>query len=278
MRLVKQLQEKENFSLSEQAIADYLLSHGDEITALTARQLGSQAFTSAAAVIRLCHKLGMSGYAEFRIRFAAELAQKPETGGILSNSITRQDTIRSIQEKVLRIEQDAMADTSHGLEPAVIMRTALLLDRAGHIDFYAQDNNIYLASFASYCLLHVQKFSTVHNGTNVQYLQSLSVPPDHVAFIISRTGENRQLIEMACHLRKRHNHIILLTATKASTLAGLADEIITVTSENHLEELGPLVFLTSAKYAIEVLFGTMMSHHYENTLTQNEIYQRMFHI
>jgi DNA-binding MurR/RpiR family transcriptional regulator len=39
--------------------------------------------------------------------------------------------------------------------------------------------------------------------TNIQYLQSLSAPATHVAFIISRTGENRQLIEMARNLRKQ---------------------------------------------------------------------------
>ena len=278
MKLLKVLQDRKRFSITEQSVIDYALAHPEEISGLSARQLGERAFTSSAAVIRLCQKLGLSGYAEFRVRFASEVVRDLAEGRTLDKSITNKDTIRSIMDKVARIEADALEETRSGVDPAIIMRTTFLLEHAEHIDFYAQDNNIMLAQFASYCFMHAQKYSTVHTMTNIQYLQSLSTPATHVAFIISRTGENRQLIEMARNLRKQKNSIILLTSVEKSTLTGLADEVINVASADNFNELGSVVFLVGAKYIMEVLFGTLMAHHYQKALTMNEIYQQMFRI
>ena len=278
MKLLKVLQDRKRFSITEQSVIDYALAHPEEISGLSARQLGERAFTSSAAVIRLCQKLGLSGYAEFRVRFASEVVRDLAEGRTLDKSITNKDTIRSIMDKVARIEADALEETRSGVDPAIIMRTTFLLEHAEHIDFYAQDNNIMLAQFASYCFMHAQKYSTVHTMTNIQYLQSLSTPATHVAFIISRTGENRQLIEMARNLRKQKNSIILLTSVEKSTLTGLADEVINVASADNFNELGSVVFLVGAKYILEVLFGTLMAHHYQKALTMNEIYEQMFYI
>jgi DNA-binding MurR/RpiR family transcriptional regulator len=278
MKLLKVLQDRKRFSITEQSVIDYALAHPEEISGLSARQLGERAFTSSAAVIRLCQKLGLSGYAEFRVRFASEVVRDLAEGRTLDKSITNKDTIRSIMDKVARIEADALEETRSGVDPAIIMRTTFLLEHAEHIDFYAQDNNIMLAQFASYCFMHAQKYSTVHTMTNIQYLQSLSTPATHVAFIISRTGENRQLIEMARNLRKQKNSIILLTSVEKSTLTGLADEVINVASADNFNELGSVVFLVGAKYIMEVLFGTLMAHHYQKALTMNEIYEQMFYI
>ena len=278
MKLLKVLRDRNRFSITEQAVIEYALAHPEEISGLSARQLGERAFTSSAAVIRLCQKLGLSGYAEFRVRFASEVVRDLAEGRTLDKSITNKDTIRSIMDKVARIEADALEETRSGVDPAIIMRTTFLLEHAERIDFYAQDNNIMLAQFASYCFMHAQKYSTVHTTTNIQYLQSLSTPATHVAFIISRTGENRQLIEMARNLRKQKNPIILLTAVEKSTLTGLADEVINVASADNFNELGSVVFLIGAKYIMEVLFGTLMAHHYQKALTMNEIYEQMFYI
>ena len=156
MKLLKVLQDRKRFSITEQSVIDYALAHPEEISGLSARQLGERAFTSSAAVIRLCQKLGLSGYAEFRVRFASEVVRDLAEGRTLDKSITNKDTIRSIMDKVARIEADALEETRSGVDPAIIMRTTFLLEHAEHIDFYAQDNNIMLAQFASYCFMHAR--------------------------------------------------------------------------------------------------------------------------
>ena len=114
-------------------------------------------------------------------------------------------------------------------------------------------------------------------GGSISALSGCIVPANHVHYYAG-TGENRQLIEMAEHLNKQKNRIILLTSVEKSTLAGLAEVSINVASADSFSKLGSLVFLVGAKYIMEVLFATLMAHHYEKALTMNDVYEHMFRI
>ena len=64
MNLIKELQEKKGFSDSERTIADYLLKHSRLLPSMTTRQLARETYTSSAAIVRFCQKLGFGGYTE----------------------------------------------------------------------------------------------------------------------------------------------------------------------------------------------------------------------
>ena len=59
--LIKQLQEKEDFSEAEGMIADYLLENFRLIAGMTTRQLAKAAYTNSAAIVRFSQKLGFGG-------------------------------------------------------------------------------------------------------------------------------------------------------------------------------------------------------------------------
>ncbi|MCI6087005.1 MurR/RpiR family transcriptional regulator [Selenomonas sp.] len=73
MRLLKAMHESERFSSTEQTIVDYILAHPAEIAELTTRELAEKTFASPAAVFRLCQKLGLKGYNEFKLKFISEV-------------------------------------------------------------------------------------------------------------------------------------------------------------------------------------------------------------
>jgi Transcriptional regulators len=276
MRLLKALRENECFSPTEQIIVDYLFKNYREVAYLSVRQLAEKTYTSSAAVVRFCQKLGLKGYAEFKIKFVAEAMRDMVRGNDGSNSITNKDDILSIIDKVTRIEVDAIQETRRDTDPAVIMRAVQLLDHANHIDFYAIGNNLHIADLAGYCFLHAGKFYTTHHAANELYLQAISSPKQNVAFLISRTGENRRLLELAEILKKRETKIMLLTAARESSIGRLADEVLCVATEKNFNELGSMVFLVGAKYMVDILFSVLMARHYDTTLTKNEFYEKIF--
>ena len=67
MRLLKAMQEGERFSSTEENIVEYILSHPAQISEMTTRELAEKTYTSPAAIFRLCQKLGLKGYNEFKI-------------------------------------------------------------------------------------------------------------------------------------------------------------------------------------------------------------------
>lgn len=259
MNLIKELQEQQDFSDSERTIATYLLQHSRLLPSMTTRQLARETYTSSAAIVRFCQKLGFGGYTEFRVEFLAQMMKYLEQPYGVELSVTNQDSVHSILDKVTRLEIDALQETYQMLDAKEFVRAFAILQKTQHIDFYAMDNNLDIANMAASSFIMANKCSTVHTAMTMQYLQATGAPKEHVGFFISRTGENRMLIDIAHLLKLRGNPFLLITANQESTLASLADVVFSVASVKSMEELGPRVFLMGAKYVTDVLFAVLMT-------------------
>lgn len=259
MNLIKELQEQQDFSDSERTIATYLLQHSRLLPSMTTRQLARETYTSSAAIVRFCQKLGFGGYTEFRVEFLAQMMKYLEQPYGVELSVTNQDSVHSILDKVTRLEIDALQETYQMLDAKEFVRAFAILQKTQHIDFYAMDNNLDIANMAASSFIMANKCSTVHTAMTMQYLQATGAPKEHVGFFISRTGENRMLIDIAHLLKLRGNPFLLITANQESTLASLADVVFPVASVKSMEELGPRIFLMGAKYVTDVLFAVLMT-------------------
>ena len=259
MNLIKELQEQQDFSDSERTIATYLLQHSRLLPSMTTRQLARETYTSSAAIVRFCQKLGFGGYTEFRVEFLAQMMKYLEQPYGVELSVTNQDSVHSILDKVTRLEIDALQETYQMLDAKEFVRACAIVQKTQHIDFYAMDNNLDIANMAASSFIMANKCSTVHTAMTMQYLQATGAPKEHVGFFISRTGENRMLIDIAHLLKLRGNPFLLITANQESTLASLADVVFPVASVKSMEELGPRVFLMGAKYVTDVLFAVLMT-------------------
>lgn len=257
--LIDRLRAMDGFSNSEQMIATYVLANFRHLPEMTTRQLARETYTSSAAIVRFCQKLGFGGYTEFRVQFLAEMLQYIRQPHGEKLAVTDRDSIHSILDKVTGMELDALKDTRAMLDPADFARAYHLLSQTKHVDFYATDNNIDIANMAAASFIMADKCSTVHPAMTMQYLQCTAVPKEHVGFFISRTGENRMLIDIARMLQLRGIHFILITSARSSTLAEIADVVLPVATVRTMERLGPRVFLMGAKYVVDVLFAVLMT-------------------
>lgn len=257
--LIKQLQEQEGFSESERMIASYLLAHFRNLPGMSTRQLAKETFTSSAAIVRFSQKLGFGGYTEFRVKFLADMMRYTDRPHGEELAMTDRDSVHSILDKVTSIEIDSLKETRAMLEPGDFVRALTIINKSDHVDFYAMDNNLDIANMAATGFIMANKCSTVHQAMTMQYLQATGAPKEHVAFFISRTGENRMLLDIAHLLKLRGNPIIVLTASTKSSLASLADVVFPVATVNSMEELGPRVFLLGAKYVMDILFAVLMT-------------------
>ena len=68
-----QLEFELDFSHSEKEIAHYILNEGEKVLNLSIKELAKKTYTSPATIVRLCHKLGLEGYGDFKIKYSAEL-------------------------------------------------------------------------------------------------------------------------------------------------------------------------------------------------------------
>lgn len=254
--LIEKLKDTNNFSNTEQVIADFIMKNFQKLAKLSTRQLAKETFTSSAAIVRFSQKLGFGGYTDFKIKFLAEMAER--NNELREKFIKPQDSIATIIEKVAQIEISALKETQEKIKVTPFVRAINYLSQAEHIDFYAMNNNLNIARMAAESFIMAEKYSSIHSSLSTQYLQAYIAPKNHVAFFISRTGENKLLIEIAKVLQERQSTIFLITAAPKSTLANLSKVVFETATSDKIEELGPRVFLTGAKYVIDVLFALLM--------------------
>ena len=255
--LLKRLKDKETLSDTEMVIADYLIENYRDLSNLSTRELAKKTFSSSAAIVRFCQKFGFKGYIDFKISFLSEMIKHGSE--VQAQLILEQDNINSIMDKVREININAINEAYNSLNPALLSRTVKLFNEADYIDFYTIDDWRDFANRTAESFTIVDKFYTINSSMPLQYLQAYKTPKKHLAFFINPSGENRLLIDIAKLLKRQLVPSILITANPNSTLASLVTEYFTVHIGDNVEELGPLVFLTSAKYVADTLLAILIA-------------------
>ncbi len=66
----------EMFRPSERTVADFVLSHAEQVLQMSVSEVARDIGVGEATVIRFCRALGYKGYQEFKLRLAQDLTSK----------------------------------------------------------------------------------------------------------------------------------------------------------------------------------------------------------
>ena len=268
MRLLKAMQEGERFSSTEETIVEYILANPAQISKMTTRELAEKTYTSPAAIFRLCQKLGLKGYNEFKIKFTSEVNRTLPCGAhIMRRPITDKDSTSDIVRKMAQLEIEAIEETKNEMDLTQMERIAELLDKADIIDVYAYDQNFSLAQMAVYNFLQVKKTAVAHNSLNSQLSAALLSDKSHLAIIISRSGLNQRLIRTARILKKRGIKTVLISVNRETELAKLCDEFLYAANTLEYLDLGGNIFSVAVRYYFDVLVSMLLSRHFKDIET-----------
>ena len=273
---LNELKQMNKLTSTEQGIVNYILTNPEELEKISSRQLAELTYTSPATVVRICQKLGFSGYSEFKIKYLQEVYQTPRMDQInRTNPITSEDSLHRIVNKVAALEITAIEQTKKGIDLDQLNRVSELLNQATCIDFYAFDNNLHLAKNACSHFLYAGKQAVIHDSSNAQFMQAFASVEGHVAIIISRTGENPMLYRIANVLRERKIPLLVLTESRHSSLAKISTEHLYLYNVHRFTDMGTILFQTSVQYLFDLLFAILFSRNFENSVKQNEMYEEI---
>lgn len=272
MRLLKTLSEREKFSAVEQNIIKYILDNPKEIVNMSIRELANKTFTSSAAIFRLCQKCGLKGYTEFKIKFISEVnrtsdfendeLEKPIRD--LHRPINGKDDVKSVVRKMAFLQIEAIEETKNEINYEQLERVADMMNAAGQIVFFGFDLNYYISQSTVYHLVQTGKPAVVYETLNNQVAKAVMFKKEDVAILISRTGENKNLIRISQVLKRKGAKIILLSASRDTSLDKLCDEFIYIANVIDYLSMGGVIFSVGCRYILDVLFGILLSKNYKS--------------
>ena len=272
MRLLKTLSEKEKFSAVEQSVIKYILDNPKDIVNMSIRELANKTFTSSAAIFRLCQKCGLKGYTEFKIKFISEVnrtsdfendeLEKPIRD--LHRPINGKDDVKSVVRRMAFLQIEAIEETKNEINYKQLERVADMMNAAGQIVFFGFDLNYYISQSTVYHLVRTGKPAVVYETVNNQVAKAVMFKKEDVAILISRTGENKNLIRISQVLKRKGAKIILLSASRDTSLDKLCDEFIYIANVIDYLSMGGVIFSVGCRYILDVLFGILLSKNYKS--------------
>ncbi|MCQ4086405.1 MurR/RpiR family transcriptional regulator [Saccharibacillus sp. JS10] len=260
--LLQRLKYASQLTSQEKHIVDYILKDPEVVFYSTAHELAQQTLTSASTIVRLCKKLGTQGYPDFQLKLALQYRQTSSSMKAEKEPPLQQGDIQAVIDSVPYLYGQALDDTRRSLNLSTLTKIADWVKRADRIDIYGSDTNYYIAQQACIKWNELGIAAIPHNHVNQHYLLTLKPDTSTLSFIVSNTGENRSMIEVAASLRDKNMNTVAVTSANDSTLAALCTETLLTHGYHEQLRLSKMSSMISTLYLFDMLYMSSITDTY----------------
>ncbi len=214
----------------EKLIADYILSHEDEVLSIPIADLASRSGVSQPTAVRFCKKLGFNGIKEFKI-YCGTI----KGSGRNIEPCTFNDDDDIIFKKVFKASMSAIErsfkstslDTIQKVADYIYSADIMLVFGVGGSKIPAEFLTGELTRFGKKVFAYTELFSLKQFNADFSNKD--------LAFFVSRSGETEDIIRLAKKAKEDGADVIALTTNPDSSLYDISDEAIIVNEELLME-------------------------------------------
>lgn len=266
------LRNSDGLTDNERTIVAYILDNPEETARISSRELARRTYTSPTAVLRLSKKLGFENYNDLKVNIVSDLKRAP-LGDV---DIHSGDNALAVLGKVAELEETVIARMREEVSPAELRRVTRLVNQSRYVDLMGVDANAALCEYASHLLVMAGCIATpLHDLDRMTYL-SLGAPADHLAFLVSRSGTDKTLVEAANNLRARGIETVALTGYATSPLAQACGHRFVLAREGIAGNLADIAFFTAGKYLVDTLYAQLVSDSYDEVASLVDHYAELY--
>ena len=256
MGLIKKLEQKKDFTAAEAAVADYILNDPEQIVDMGIVELARATYSSNAVIIRMCRKLEVSGYKEFRIALAADLEKnRRENADIeVNNPFSSTDSITQIMSSVADITCEAINACYSEVSPGKVDNAARILRRAERIFIYAAGDS-YTASIVFANRMMKIGYTVIYPSQFLETSQMTTLATEKDAvLVISYSGSLMNTIKRELLILKSNKvPVILLSSAQSHPLTEI---VISIPDKEHiLFKAASYYSMAAASYILNCIYG-----------------------
>ncbi len=273
--------EIKDLSPSERHVVDFILEHYKDVSNMGIVELGEKTFTSTTTVQRLCRKLGVDSYTNFRILLSAAQDNYMHQDILHSDPhqtpVGRYTSVAEILEKVSQQNAASILSTSKIVDPEVLEQVVRLMAQAGRIDFYGVGPSNMVAQDAQLKCTRLRIPSAACSDRVSMLTNAKAFTEGTLAFLISYTGETDDIIEVAQELRKNKVPSVSLTSPGNNAVSNLCLYNLNVDASESWDRLGGMSSRISFLNLIDALFTALLNTNYEqyiNSMVQTCVNNR----
>lgn len=266
MKILKLLEEKESFNTSEEHISDFILKNKEEVLHMSIQDLSSKTYSSTSSIVRLCRKIGLNGYKDFKIQLSAELQKSYEDISDVNpdRPFTGNDSQIEIAKKISQLMIDTIYQTNELLTTEVLRKAVEVINSAKNVAIFAIGENYSKALSLQNMLMKMGEFIYLSPLIIENPQLAYNLNKDDCAIIISYSGEHKDILYCANLLYKNKVNIVSISGHTDSTLGKMSSVVLPLMKEEsqHIK-FSTFSSQVAIEYVINVLYSCLFKEDYD---------------
>lgn len=259
-----------NLSYSEKLFADYVLQNRDKVVYMPIAELSEILGIASSTIIAATKKLGFSGFRELKISLASELLNPAENWTPAENN--GESSKSDIYSRVLNSNISALQESLQNLTCDQLLKAAAWLLEAPHIYLFGIGTSNILAREAYDFFFRLGLTCTHYEDWHYQLLTTSRLGPGDTALLISQSGVNKDIINLAERLKERGCRTIGISNYMGTPFSKYTDillaplTMLSQTHDNHFSFRVPILCIIETLY---YMLSDQMGERYLSALDQN---------
>ncbi|HLR03299.1 MAG TPA: MurR/RpiR family transcriptional regulator [Virgibacillus sp.] len=217
---------------TEKVVASYVKEHAQEIIYLSVTELAERANVGEATVLRLCRKMHFSGFQDFKLSLAQDLAKSNVN---LYEKVTANDNATTLIQKVTNSHVRIAEETRNLLNAEKLEQAIQILVSSEKIHFYGVGSSGLTALQAAHSFSRIGKESEAKQDTHFQAVSASLLSRKDVAVGFSVSGSTKDTNDNLKIAREMGAKVICITHNARSPITKLSDvELLMAAWENPL--------------------------------------------
>lgn len=277
MSIMTQLEFELDFTHSEKEISRYILNCGEDVLKMSIHQLAKKTYTSPATIVRLCKKLGLDGYNDFKIQYSAELQYDYHKSDRIDVNypFQKEDNHQMIIHKLSSMYQEVIDNTIQLISLENLDQIIELLYQSNEIDIYGSGNSLLAAMSFQHKMMRIGKNVNLKVLHGEQIFMTYNSNQNKVAMIISYSGETSELIKIASILKEKKTPMIVLTSIGDNRLSHYATYLLNIESrEKIFTKIAPFASSLSMEYLLNIIYSCIFQKDYDENMRYKVSYDK----
>lgn len=265
--ILEDLKAKKDFTETDRSIADYLLEKKADCVGKTTEQIARETYTSKAAIIRFCKKMGFESFRDFMRSFERETKELYRMSVLMDeNSIDENSSVSSVLNVIPAIYDTAITSTRMCIDEAVVRRAAKKIVKAPFVEIYGLGVAYNLGNIFAFLLNSIGIRAGAFCGINDHAIESRRDEQDNVDIVLSMSGKNPYIIKTAKAMKDNGYYTFGIMGGADNEIKKYCHDWLRIShgkGDVTLSMTTGVNGATAMKYLLDVLFVTTMVMNYE---------------
>ncbi len=206
-----------------QKVADYILSHPEDVIHASVTEVADAAQVSEASVVRLCQRIGYRGFQDFKVSLARDMVEPTK---FIHEDVKPGDDVATVVQKVFQSDIQALTETLKVLDMAEMKRAIDLILQAQRVEFYGIGSAGPVAVDAYYRMLRIGINAVVCIDSHMQAVSASLTGPNVVVVAISHSGSTKETVDAMRLAKQAGAKTICITNYAKTPITMYADVIL----------------------------------------------------